>query len=149
MKVHWLALLIIIGAAFSVPTVSAKIIEERNGYIVTTGTDTFRMMDISRMSSSSISQGQTQWYTTAVSPLNTAFYSDLNWANPSNSLTLTLVVPTTQFGPYSDASDGTVDGRITLRITKSSGLPAGTWQSAVYGSSVAGVQSYTYTAYPA
>jgi len=64
MKVHWLALLLVIGAALTVPIVSAKIVEEKDGYVVTPGDNTLRLPEISRLSSASISQGQTQWYST-------------------------------------------------------------------------------------
>jgi len=68
MKVHWLALLLVIGTALTVPVVSAKIVEEKDGYVVTPGDNTLRLPEISRLSSASISQGQTQWYSTSVSP---------------------------------------------------------------------------------
>jgi hypothetical protein len=80
MKFHWLALLLVLGAAIAVPSVSAKIVEEKNGYIVTPGDNSFRLPDISRFSSATISQGQTQWYSTLVSPGKNSFFSDLYWA---------------------------------------------------------------------
>lgn len=147
MKVHWLALLLIIGAVLSVPVVSAKIVEEKDGYRVMTGADVVRLPDLSSISSSSITQGETHWYSTLVSSGRTAFYSGLNWGNPSNSLSLTIIAPDSSLGPYYDSSDGAVDGRISLKIVKTAGLSPGTWWSDVYGYSVAGSQSYTYTAY--
>jgi hypothetical protein len=65
MKVHLLVLLLVIGAAVAVPSVSAKIVEEKDGYIVMTGPDTLNvdslnLRDMSLLSSSSISQGQSQ-----------------------------------------------------------------------------------------
>jgi hypothetical protein len=144
MKVHWLALLLLIGVALAAPSVSAKIIEQKDGYIVTTVDDSVRLPDITRLSSSSISQGQSQWYSTYVSYGITSFYADLNWGNPSNSLELTLTAPGATFGPYYDSADGRIDGRVYLRIYNPGGLASGTWGSKVYGYQVAGVQSYSY-----
>ena len=146
MKVHWLALLLVIGAALAVPAVSAKIVEEKDGYIVTPGDDTIRLPEISRFSSASISQGRIQWYSTYVPAGKTSFFSDLYWGNPSNSLSLTITAPDATFGPYYDSADGRIDGRINLRISKSGGLASGTWWSKIYGYQVSGVQSYTYSA---
>jgi hypothetical protein len=146
MKVHWLALLLVIGAAFAVPAVSAKIVEEKNGYIVTPGDNNLRLPEIARFSSASISQGQTQWYSTYVPAGKTSFYTDLYWGAPANSLSLTIVAPDTTLGPFYDSSDGRIDGRINLRITKSGGLASGTWWSKVYGYRVTGTQSYSYSA---
>jgi hypothetical protein len=146
MKVHWLALLLVIGAAIAIPSVSAKIVEEKDGYIVTSGDNTIILPDIARFSSASISQGQTHWYSTAVPAGKTSFYADLYWGNPANSLALTITAPDATFGPYYDSADGTIDGRINLRISKSGGLASGTWGSRVYGYLVTGVQSYTYSA---
>ncbi len=128
------------------PPVSAKIVEEKNGYVVTPGTDTIRLPDMALFSSASISQGQTQWYSTSVPAGKTSFYADLYWGNPSNSLALTIAAPDATFGPYYDSADGRIDGRINLRISKSGGLTSGTWWSKIYGYSVSGVQSYTYSA---
>jgi hypothetical protein len=146
MKVHWLALLLVIGAALAVPVVSAKIVEEKNGYIVTPGENTIRLPEISRFISASISQGQTQWYSTSVPTGKTSFNADLYWGNPSNSLALTITAPDATFGPYYDSADGRIDGRINLRISRSGGLASGTWWSKVYGYQVSGAQSYTYSA---
>lgn len=145
MKFHWLALLLVVGAVLFVPTVSAKIVEEKNGYVVTPGTDTIRLPDIARFSSQSISQGQTQSYTTYVAPGKTSFFSDLYWGVPSNSLSLTITAPGAVFGPYYDAADGRTDGRINLKISKTSGLASGSWMSGVFGYHVSDVQSYTYS----
>jgi len=146
MKVHWLVLLLIIGTVVSVPNVSAKIIDQKNGYVVTTVDNSIRLPEMSRLISSSISKGQTQWYSTYVPSGKTSFYPDLNWGNPSNSLELTISAPGATFGPYYDSSDGRMDGRIYLRIYRSGGLATGTWLSEVYGYRVSGSQSYSYSA---
>ena len=146
MKIHWLALLLVIGAAMIAPSVSAKIVEEKAGYIVTAVDETIRLPDISRFGSASITQGQTQWYSTVVPAGKTLFYADLSWGNPSSSLVLTITAPDATFGPYYDSADGRIDGRINLRISKSGGLASGTWWSKLYGYQVSGIQSYTFSA---
>ena len=146
MKYYWLVLLFIIGAALTVPAVSAKIIEEKDGYIVTSVDNAFNLPDIFRSGSSSVSQGQTKWYSTSVPAGKTAFYADLNWGDSSDSLALTVVAPDRTFGPYYDSADGRTDGRINIKISKSGGISSGTWRSKVYGYSVNGGQSYTYSA---
>ncbi|OPY38311.1 MAG: hypothetical protein A4E35_00734 [Methanoregula sp. PtaU1.Bin051] len=146
MKVHWIALLIVIGAALIVPAVSAKVIEEKDGYVITTTNDYLFLSDISLLSSSTIIQGQTDIYTTYVPSGKTAFFPYLYWGSLPNSLSLTIRAPDSQLGPYYDSSDGIVDGRISLRITRSSGLAQGTWKSYVYGYQVTGSQSYSYSA---
>jgi hypothetical protein len=143
---HQLIMLLVIVAAVLVPTVSAKIIEEKEGYIVTSGDDIRWFPDISRLSSAIILQGQTHWYSTYVPAGKTSFFADLYWGEPSNSLTLTIIAPDATFGPYYDSTDGWVDGRINLRISKSGGIASGTWGSGIYGHSVTGAQSYTYSA---
>jgi len=147
MKVHWLALLIIVGLALAVPTVSAKIVEEKNGYVVTTVDNASRLAEISSLSSYTLTQGQTRWHTSIVPSGATTFISDLNWGMPSNSLSLTIYTPDLSIlGPYYDAADGVVDGRIYLKISRSTGLASGTWSSKVYGSSITGTQTYSYSA---
>lgn len=148
MKVHWLALLFIIGMALAIPAVSAKTIEEKDGYTVTTVDDApSRFADVSAFASYSLTQGQTRWHTTSVPSGSTRFYSDLNWGNAANSLALTIYTPDASvLGPYYDSADGITDGRVYLMVTRSSGLPSGTWSSKVYGSSVSGTQTYSYSA---
>jgi len=147
MKVHYLALLLVVGAALFVPAVSAKIVDEKNGYIVTSGDNTIRMPEIPALATTSISQGQTVYYSTSVPSGKTAFYTDLNWGTPANSLSLTIYTPDASvLGPYYDAADGRTDGRINLKISKSGGLPSGTWSSKVYGYRISGSQSYSHSA---
>ena len=146
MKVHWLALFLVIGVAMTIPAVSAKIVEEKNGYIVTTVDNSIRLPEMARFSPSSISQGQTHYYSTYVPSGKTSFYTDLYWGNPSNSLELTISAPGATFGPYYDSADGRWDGRINIRIYRSGGLATGTWGSRVYGYLITGAQSYSYSA---
>ena len=146
MKVHVLAIVLIIGMAAAIPVASAQIIEEKDGYIVATEDNSRHLVEVSRISASSITQGQTQWYSTSVSSGKTAFYADLSWGQPSSSLALTISPPGTSLGPYYDGADGVVDGRINIRVTSGGSLTPGTWWSKVYGYSVSGSQSYTYSA---
>ncbi len=148
MKVHWLALLFIMGLALAIPPVSATIIEEKDGYTVTTVEHApSRFADVSALASYTITQGQTRWHTTSVPSGATRFLSDLNWGNTANSLALTIYTPDgSVLGPYYDSADGLTDGRIYLMVTRSGGLPSGTWSSKVYGSSVTGTQTYSYSA---
>lgn len=146
MKVHWLALLFVIGVALTVPVVSAQIVEEKNGYVITPGNDAIRLPMIARLSSGSLSQGQTAWYSTSVPAGKNSFYTDLNWGTPANSLSLTIIAPDATFGPYYDSADGWTDGRINLRLSRAGGIASGTWWSKVYGHQVSGTQSYSYAA---
>ncbi|MFA6364197.1 peptidase domain-containing protein [Methanoregula sp.] len=145
MKVHGIVFLIVIGALLFAPAVSAKIVETKDGYVVTTVDTASRLPSVIPMSSASISQGQTQRYSSYISGGKSAFTVDLNWGVPSNSLSLTLNAPDTALGPYYDAADGRTDGRVNLRISNSGGLTSGTWWSHVYGYQVTGSQAYTYT----
>lgn len=147
MKVHWLALLFIVGLALSIPTVSAKIIEEKDGYTVSTVGNTLKLPQVSALTAYTLTQGQTRWHSTSVPSGATTFISDLNWGTPSNTLTLTIYTPdTSTLGPYSDSVDGVIDGRVYLMVTRSSGIPSGTWSSQVYGRSITGIQTYSHSA---
>lgn len=90
-----------------------------------------------------ISQGQTNCHTKVVSDSITVLNVDLNWGNPANSLQLTIYSPDGYtFGPYYDADDGVIDGRINLGIYNPNGIAKGTWYYNVYGYRVTGQQSY-------
>jgi hypothetical protein len=149
MRVHWLIISIILVAALAVPAVSAKIIEEKDGYVVSTVDGLTPFGRMAMFSSGAITQGETDWFTTSVASGKTRFYADLNWGDTSDSITLTLFPPGSVLGPYYDSSDGIIDGRINIRITKSPALTPGTWYSGIYGASVSGSQSYTYSGYAA
>ncbi|MBN1431186.1 MAG: peptidase domain-containing protein [Methanomicrobiaceae archaeon] len=145
MKIHWLALLLIIGAALMVPSASAKIIEEKDGYIVSTVDKSFDLPEMVRLSSGSISQDETKWFTAYVPAGKSSFFADLNWGDSSDSLSLTVYAPDCTLGPYYDSADGQINGRINIRISKSSGIASGLWKSKVFGHSVSGVQSFSYS----
>jgi hypothetical protein len=96
------------------------------------------------MSTGSIAQGETNWFSTYVPAGKTELVIDLNWGDTSNSLRLRIYAPDSVLGPYYDAYDG-VNGRIYLHIKDSVDLHPGTWQFEVYGCQVAGSQDYTFT----
>ena len=94
--------------------------------------------------SGSIAQGQSKWYSRAISGYQTDMEIDLYWGNPSNSLSMTIYTPDGYVcGPYYDNCDGRLDGYIPCHLYRSSGLPKGTYYVKVYGYSVYGVQSFT------
>jgi|SRR5271157_1411012 len=93
---------------------------------------------------SSISQGQTQWFTKYINQGCPGFYTNFYWGNPSNSLQLTIFTPDGYvIGPLNDGSDGVIDGAISLYIWRNGGLAGGTYYERVYGQSVTGQQSFT------
>lgn len=145
MKVHGIVFLIVIGALLFAPAVSAKIVETKDGYVVSTVDTSSRLPSVIPMSSASISQGQTDWYSTYIPTGKTAISTNLYWGVTSNSLSLTINAPDSQLGPYYDVADGTMDGQIRLRISKSGGLTVGTWKSYIHGYQVNGAQRYTYS----
>ena len=98
----------------------------------------------------SITQEETGWYQQDI-PSVPEIVVDLNWYNPSNSLTLTIYPPGGKevLGPYHDADDVITNGRIYLSLTDSNGenLPGGTWMFKVYGEKVQGTQNYEFNVY--
>jgi hypothetical protein len=100
---------------------------------------------VSTMSmSSSISQGQYQYYGKNVNSYTETYQVYLNWGNPSNSLRLRIFSADGYvFGPYYDTSDGCLaNGAICATITRSGGVAQGVWTNEIYGYSVSGSQSY-------
>jgi hypothetical protein len=135
----------VLGAVLIAPAVSAKIIEEKDGYVISTADDEPLFMRMAGMfGSSSITQGQRDYYSTYVPSGTTSFSHYLSWGSVSNSLALTIEAPDRVLGPYYDSSDGITDARISLKVTRAGGLATGTWVSSVYGQSVSGSETYTY-----
>ncbi len=144
MKVSGIFLTILVCAIVLVPGVSAQNVGTGNGYIVRPAQDLNLPAVVLPMSAGTISQGQTAYYSKYVSSGTTTLVPDLNWGDASDSLTLTISAPDATLGPYNDASDGMVNGRIYLSISKPSGLTAGTWNFRVYGERVTGSQGYSF-----
>ena len=101
-------------------------------------------MALARLSSSPITQGQRDYFSTYVPSGKTSFSHFLSWGSSANSLALTIETPSGILGTYYDSSDGSTDGRISLRISRAGGLAAGNWPSSVYGHRVSGTETYSY-----
>jgi hypothetical protein len=147
MKVSGISLAILICAIVLISGVSAQDVDSGKGYIVTPAGDLFLPEVMSPMSGGTITQGETDWYSDYVSPGTPSLTMDLNWRDIPDSLTLTIIVPDETLGPFYDSSDGTTNGRITLRVTQDGGLTSGTWKFKVYGDQVLGTQSYNFVTY--
>ncbi len=144
MKISGTCLLILICAVVLVSGVSAQNAEYNQGYIVSPAQDLNLPPIIMPLSSGSISQGQTVFFSKYVPYGTTSLVTDLNWGDTSDSLTLTISAPDATLGPYNDASDGILNGRIYLFISKPGGLAPGTWSFRVYGERVNGIQGYSF-----
>lgn len=91
-----------------------------------------------------ITQGETDWFSTYISGYYTQFHVDLNWGDETNSLRLKVYSPDGHtFGYYYDDFDGSDNGRIELNINNNNGIAEGTWYCEVYGSDVTGTEDYT------
>lgn len=142
--IHWA---ILVCALLLVPGVSAQNIEQSGNYSVTPGDILKSPPGIMPLSSATISQGETVWFSKVVPAGTTYMNIDLNWGDTSDILSLTVIAPDTTLGPYYDNSDGIINGRIYLSIFSSSGLAPGTWNFRVYGEKVTGIQSISFSAY--
>lgn len=119
------------------------IVDQQNGYTVTTGTPD-KQTDGLRTVFSSIAQGQTNWHYKYVSSSTSILNIDLDWGNPSNSLSLTVYTADGKIlGPYYDSIDGSNDGKISIQITNPEGIEPGRWDYKVYGYSVSGTEDYS------
>jgi hypothetical protein len=70
------------------------------------------------------------------------FTCDLFWQDDRNLLKLTIVTPEGLIGPYYDESDGIVNGRIYLQISRAGGITPGDWYAIVEGERVKGTQQF-------
>ncbi|MDD4127818.1 MAG: hypothetical protein PHV39_09075 [Methanomicrobium sp.] len=137
------ALLILTGPA------GAKIIEEKNGYIVRSGYDSENSIDqILSMKTVaktlySIQNGKINYHSSYVSSGKTSAKYDIDWTDSDNNLGLQIITPDTSFGYYHDSIDGVTDGRIYIEISSSYGLTTGTWTGCVKGFSVSGTEYYS------
>lgn len=147
MNVSGICLVILIGAAVLVSGVSAQNADNDAGYTVTPAATLQLPKMTVPLSAGTIMQGETDWYYYYVSPGTTVITPDLNWGDISDSLSLTIIAPDGTLGPYYDASDGVINGRITLSVSRFAGLAPGTWSFRVYGDAVTGTQSYNFFVY--
>ena len=53
---------------------------------------------------------------------------DLYSGGPGDPVTLSIIAPDRTLGPFTDISDGRNDGRIYLKISRSTGLTSGIWK---------------------
>ena len=95
-----------------------------------------------------ITQGETDWYSVTVPSTGAASKTvDLDWRYAPDSLSLTAIAPDGTIGPFYDASDGVMNGRIFLTINGPGGITTGTWKFRVYGVSAPGIRSYNFVIY--
>ena len=138
----------ILLAAMLIPLAAAEDAETTDAYIVTPASNDSKP-PIAPRTQGTITQGETDWHSLYVPSGVDELWVDLKWGDPSNSLTLTIYPPAgAELGPYRDIDDdGKKNARIFLRISRSSGLPSGTWDFKVYGEHVQGVEDYSFVAY--
>ena len=116
MKVSGISLVILVCALVLISGVSAQNVDTHAGYSVTPAGNLHLPPVMSPMTVGTITQGETDWYSTTVSPGTASLTTDLNWGYVPDSLTLTILAPDATLGPYYDISDGITNGRITLMV---------------------------------
>lgn len=95
-----------------------------------------------------IVQGQDTYHSVDVSSAITSMNIDLKWNDTANALRLMIYTPDGHIlGPYTDASDGTTDGRININVSNKDGLATGEWYLKVTGSDVTGADDYYVRTY--
>jgi len=77
-------------------------------------------------------EGNTTIFTKYVSSGTPYILVDLNSGDPADPLSLSVITPDRVLGPYTDSSDGKLDGRIYLRIAQSGNLTPGPWKFIVH-----------------
>lgn len=70
------------------------------------------------------------------------FTYDLLWGDTNDSLKLTIFAPDGVMGPYYDDSDGVVNGRIFLQVSREDGIEPGDWYAVVEGEEIEGVRHF-------
>ena len=94
--------------------------------------------------SGDVRQGETDYYTYYVSSGDTTLEVSLTWdASSGDALRLLVQTPTTASYSFEDGTDGTVNGKITLRTGIPASMTEANWGFAVVGLSVDDVASYT------
>jgi hypothetical protein len=147
MKVSVTCLAILICMVVLISGVCAQDIDKSAGYSVSPAGSLHLSVVMSPMTSGSITQGETDWYSVSVPSGKSSITVDLNWGYVPDSLSLSAIAPDGTVGPYYDAADGATDGRIFLTISRSGGIAPGTWKFKVYGETVHGIQSYNFVTY--
>ncbi len=147
MKVSGISLAILVCAIMLVPGVSAQNVDNSAGYSVAPAGGLHLPLIDSPKTAGTITQDETDWYYYVVSSGKTSMITDLYWGDTSDSLALTIFAPDGTLGPYYDSSDGIIDGRVNLEISRIPGLAPGTWNFRVYGYYVTGSQNYNFVIY--
>ncbi len=75
------------------------------------------------------------------------FTIDLNWMNTDSRLKLTIFPPNGIMGPYYDESDGLVNGRIFIRISRPEGVESGEWYVVIEAEKTEAKQPFIYLMY--
>ena len=122
-------------------------------YVVEPWTDNTRSTCVNNLiptkSINFITKGQTIVHSVNVGSGANYLEVDLNWGDKNDALKLSSYTPSaSNLGTYRDNSDGSVNGRIHISISPSSGyMQQGTWQFKVYGEKVSGKEDYTFNVY--
>jgi hypothetical protein len=90
-----------------------------------------------------IDQGETDYYSTYVSPGSSTLFVNLDWFIPQQSLTLKIISPSGS--TYANYHDSDLDGDVNAIIRAWISSPeAGTWHFQVYGEKVRETQDYAF-----
>jgi hypothetical protein len=149
-KFNRLIIIALIGTLMITCTVSAQIIEEKNGYVVRSGYDVEEKTGVLSMNALSrslysIRQGETNYHSNYVGPGKTSITYDVGWGDSDNDLGLQVITPDGSYlGYYHDSFDGITDGRVYLQISNSGGLETGYWKGRTHGYSVSGTEYYDW-----
>ena len=90
----------------------------------------------------SVTQGEKKSFHRQMPEHLDRFTYDLFWQDPENSLKMTIFAPDGMMGPYYDDSDGIVNGRIYLQVSRDEGITPGDWYAVVEGEQVNGTQQF-------
>ncbi|MFA5331984.1 MAG: hypothetical protein WC342_06360 [Methanoregula sp.] len=77
-------------------------------------------------------EGNTQIFTKYVTENTTYILVDLNSGDTDDPISLSIITPDRVLGPFTDSSDGAIDGRIYLRIDRPGNLTQGRWEFVVH-----------------
>lgn len=144
MRVSVIGLVLLICAAALISGVSAQNVENNAGYSVTPAGSLILPSVMSPMTTGTITTGETDWYLVNVPTGAASITVDLNWGYSPDVLTLSAIAPDGTIGPYYDAADGVIDGRIYITIIRAGGIAPGAWKFKVYGENVLGSQRYNF-----
>lgn len=107
------------------------VVTDRSGYVI-----------IGRMRQS-VSMGEKKYFQREIPDNIDTFTIDLFWGDTLDSLKLTFFSPDgVVMGPYYDDSDGIVNGRIFLQVSRPEGIEPGDWYAIVEGEDVQGTRQF-------